>query len=152
MKPLILAITLALQMSSIAATVVPPMDVQEKVGPILDLCQLAEKAQGEAQNAAFFQAGKLVGALFRAKSKSSDETLVVLMNFYIGEASGEDLLHQVSVRGKRMLPLLMKYRDASVMLPKREISSSILLSPDVKRENFDNVIKNVRAGKVIGED
>lgn len=152
MTSFILAIALALQVGGPPPAVVAPMDVQEKVRPILDLCQQAETAQGEAQNAAFFEAAKLTGELFQAKTKSSDEALVVLMNFYIGEATGEDLLHQVTIRGKRMLPLLMKYRDARVMFPKREYPSSMLLSPDVKRENFDNVIKSVRAGKIIGED
>jgi hypothetical protein len=152
MTSFILAITLALQITSARAAVVPPTDVQAKVLPVLDLCRQAEASQGERQNAAFFQAAKLVGELFQTKTKSSDEALVVLMNFYIGEAPGEDLLHQVTVRGRRMLPLLVKYRDARVVFAKREFLPSILLSPDVKKENFDKAINSVKAGKTIGED
>jgi hypothetical protein len=152
MRPLILAITLALQMTNVAATVVPPREVQEKVRPILDLCEEAEAAQGERQNATFHQAAKLTGQLFRVKTKSSDEALVVLMNFYIGESPGEDLRHQVTVRGKRMLPLLLKYRNARVTFSQKNYPSSLLLAADVKKQNFDEVIKSVRAGKVIGED
>jgi len=152
MTSLILAIALALQVISGPAAVVPPTDVQAKVLPILDLCQQAKVSQGEKQNAAFFQAAKLTGQLFADKTKSSDEALVVLMSFYIGEATGEDLLHQVTVRGKRMLPLLVKYRDARVAFAKRKFPASILLSPDVKKENFDNAINSVKAGKTIGED
>jgi hypothetical protein len=152
MKPLILAITLALQMTNVTATVVPPREVQEKVRPILDLCEEAEGAQGERQNAAFYQAAKLTGELFQAKTKASDEALVVLMNFYIGESPEGDLLHQVTVRGKRMLPLLLKYRTSSIVFSRKEYPSSVLLAIDTKKQNFDEVIKSVRAGKVIGED
>ena len=95
---------------------------------------------------------KLTGGLFHEKTKSSDEALVVLMNFYIGESSDRDLLHQVTVRGKRMLPLLMKYRNSSVTFSKKEYPSSLLLAADVRKQNFDEVINSVKAGKIIGED
>jgi hypothetical protein len=139
-------------MTNVAATVVPPREVQEKVRPILDLCEEAEAAQGERQDGAFYQAAKLTGELFRVKTKSSDEALVVLMNFYIGESTEGDLLHQVTVRGKRMLPLLLRYRNSRVIFSQKEYPSSLLLATDVKKQNFDEVIKSVRAGKVIGED
>jgi hypothetical protein len=74
------------------------------------------------------------------------------MNFYVGESPGEDVLHQVTVRGKRMLPLLLKYRNVHVIFSGRKYPSSLLLAPEVKKENFDDAIKSVRAGKVIGED
>lgn len=148
----VLLIVLVLQISNASETVFPPSVVREKVEPILDLCQQAEAAQGEKQNATFFKAAKLTGELFQSKTKSSDEALVVLMSFYIAEAPGEDLLHQVTVRGKRMLPLLLKYRDATVSFPDREFPHSVLLSPEIRRENFDSAINSVKAGKVIGED
>jgi hypothetical protein len=141
-----------LQMTSVATAIVPPRDVQELVRPVLDLCAGAEASQGERQNAQVFQYGKLLGALFQMKTKASDEALVVLMNFYVGESFGEDLLHQVTVRGKRMLPLLLKYRNAHVFFSERKYPSSLLLVHDVREENFSNAINSVRAGKVFGED
>jgi hypothetical protein len=152
LKILILTIALTLQAATVAAEIVPPRDVQELVKPILDLCADAKASQGERQNAAVWQTGKLMGALFQMRTKASDEALVVLMNFYVGEASGEDLLHQVTVRGKRMLPVLLKYRNAHVVFSKRTYPSSLLLASDVRKENFDDAINNVRAGKIIGED
>ncbi len=94
----------------------------------------------------------MVGALFQTKTKTADEALVVLMNFYIGESLGDDLLHQITARGKRMLRLLLKYRDAHVIFPERKYPPSLLLAPDVKKENFDEAIKSVTAGKIVGED
>ncbi len=93
-----------------------------------------------------------MGVLLQTTTKASDEALVVLMNFYVGESLGEDLLHQVTVRGKRMLPLLLKYRNAHVVFSSRTYPSSLLLGPDVRKENFDDAINGVRAGKIIGED
>jgi hypothetical protein len=107
--------------------------------------------EGERQNAAFLEAERLTGKLFQDKTESSDEALVVLMNFYIGEATGADLLHHVTVRGKRMLPLLMKYRDARVIFSKGDYAS-IRLPADVRREDFDDAIKSIKVGKIMGED
>jgi hypothetical protein len=149
---LILVITLALQITSAPATVVPPSDVRKSVTPILDLCARTEKTQADDHDEQVFEYGRMVGALFQTKTKSADEALVVLMDFYIGESLGDDLLHQVTKRGKRMLPLLMKYRTARIVFPEREYPSSLLVSPEVKRENSDSAIKSVKAGKVIGED
>jgi hypothetical protein len=87
----------------------------------------------------------------RDKTKASDEALIVLMNFYLGEATSEDVLHHVTVRGKRMLPLLLKYRDARLIFPKKDYAS-ILLPADVRREDFDSAIKSIEARKTLGED
>ncbi len=149
---LIFAIALMLQAPNVAAEIVPPRDVQELVTPILDLCAEARASQGERQNAAFWQAAKLIGKLTQMRTKDSDEALVVLMNFYIGESTGGDVLHQVTARGKRMLPLLLKYRSGQVVFPNRTYPGSLLLAPDVRKEDFDDAINNVRAGKIIGED
>jgi hypothetical protein len=152
MKPLILAIALSLQMANAAAPTVPPIAVQEILKPILDLCAEGEASPGEPQNAAFYRAAKLTGALFTSKSKTADEALVVLMIFYIGESTGGDLLHQVTTRGRRMLPLLLKYRTANVAFSGRTYPSSIFLPADVRNEDFEKAIKSVRTGKVLGED
>jgi hypothetical protein len=152
LKILIFTIALTLQAANVTAAIVPPRDVQELVKPILDLCVEAKASQGERQNAQVFQYGKLMGVLFQMRTKASDEALVVLMNFYVGESLGEDLLHQVTVRGKRMLPLLLKYRNAHMVFSNRKYPSSLLLAPDVRKEDFDDTINNVRAGKIIGED
>jgi hypothetical protein len=152
LKILIFTIALTLQAANAAAEIVPPRDVQELVQPILDLCADANASQGERQNAAVWQTGKLMSMLFQMKTKTSDEALVVLMNFYVGESLGEDWVHQITVRGKRMLPLLLKYRNARVIFSQRKYPSSILLAHDVKKEFFENAIESVTAGKVYGED
>jgi hypothetical protein len=151
-KLLIFALALLLQTPTKAPTIIPPKEVHDIVEPILDLCVQAEMSRGEQQNDANWRAAKLIGDLLQSKAKNSDEALVVLMNFYIGESTGGDLRHQISVRGKRMLPLLVKYRAARVSFPNRSYPSSILLEPDIRNRDFDEVIKYVRKGKILGED
>ncbi len=149
---LVVALMIALQTISSASTVIPASDVQKRVQPILDLCRKAKAAAaGADQNTAFFEAARLTGKLFKDTTKASDEALIVLMNFYVGEATGEDVLHHVTIRGRRMLPLLLKYRDARVIFPKKDYAS-ILLPADVRREDFDSAIKSIKAGKTLGED
>ncbi|MFZ1927488.1 MAG: hypothetical protein WA261_20770 [Candidatus Sulfotelmatobacter sp.] len=152
MKSLVFALALILQVASATKSVSPPRDIEQLVKPILDLVAEGEASKGELQNAAFYRAAKLTGALFTAKTKAADEALVVLMSFYIGESTGGDLLHQVTVRGKRMLPLLVKYRNAQVIISGRKYPPSTFLPTEIRREDFDEAIKCIQAGKVLGQD
>jgi hypothetical protein len=152
MKYLIIAVVLALQVVSAAAEIVPPKEVQVLLKPILDLRAKAESSQGEQQQSAFVQSDKLIGNLFRKKSRAADEALVVLMNFYVGESLQTDLVHQVTTRGKRMLPLLLKYEHAPVALPGVNYPKSLLVADDVRKKGFDDAIEAVKTGKVVGED
>ena len=152
MKSLIFAIALTLPMAGMAHAILPPRDVQEMLKPILDLHAEAESAQGERRQVLFWQCEKLTADLLQMRTKSSDEALVVLMNFYVGESLQADLVHSVTVRGRRMLPLLVKYRSAHVTFSRRKYPSSLLLAPDIRKQDFETAIKSVRAGKVIGED
>jgi len=60
--------------------------------------------EGEEKQSALEKSEKLIARLFKMKTRASDEALVVLMNFYVGESLQPDLVHEVTVRGKRMLP------------------------------------------------
>jgi hypothetical protein len=86
------------------------------------------------------------------KTKDSDEALVVLMNFYVGESLQPDLVHEVTLRGKRMLSLLVKYRQESVTFTDRKYAQSLLLADDIRQRDFDNAINSVRSGRVFKVD
>ena len=147
---MILIFVLALQSFATDKVVVPPATVQDLVTPFLDLRAQAEASKGEQQQAAFQKSEKLLARLFKTKTRTSDEALVVLMNYYVGEALGPDLVHEVTVRGRRMLPLLMKYRTATVKFGNKQYPSSLLLADDVRQENFENAVNSIKAGKVFG--
>jgi hypothetical protein len=152
MRYLLGTLLLAVQIAAATTVVVPPATVQQLVTPFLDLRAQAELAKGEQRQVAIQQSEKLLAQLFRRKTRASDEALVILMNFYVGESLGPDLVHQVTLRGKRMLPLLLKYQAPSVSFPDKKYPTSLLLADDVKQTNFDNAIKSIRAGKVFGEE
>jgi hypothetical protein len=135
-----------------AAAVQPPRSVESLVVPILDLRAQAESSQGEAQQSAFTKSEKLTGRLFQIHTRAADEALVLLMNFYVGEALQSDLVHEVTKRGKRMLPLLMKYQHDTVHFSKRSYPVSLLVANDVRTNEFETAIQAVKSGKVIGED
>jgi hypothetical protein len=152
MKTLIFALIVALQVANATAVTVPPKEVQALLKPILDLRAEAESSQAEHQQSAFEQSEKLIAGLFRMKTRASDEALVALMNFYVGESLQPDLVHQVTLRGKRILPVLLKYRKAPVAFTGRKYPASLLLADDVRKKNFDDAIEAVKTGKVVGED
>jgi len=56
---------------------------------------------------------KSLDALISNKSTDADEALAYLLNVYIGEHPGEMLVCEVINRGKRILPLVLRYRDCT---------------------------------------
>lgn len=153
MKLLIHGLVIGLLIAQAAgARIAPPRPVQGSVTPILDaLADMGPHTLGQ-EDAAYEKSAKLLGELFQVKTSASDEALAVLMNFYVGEALQDDLIHEVTVRGKRMLPLLLKYRKGQVAFAVRKYPESLLLKNDVRNENFENAIESIQAGKIIGED
>lgn len=135
-----------------AGAVQPPRSVESLVVPILDLRAQADSSQGEIQQSAFTKSEKLTGRLFQMHTRAADEALVLLMNFYVGEALQSDLVHEVTKRGKRMLPLLLKYQHDAVRFSKRSYPASLLVAKDVRADEFQTAIQAVKSGKVIGED
>jgi hypothetical protein len=152
MRLLVYVLILMSQVAQATSAVIPPKDTQALLEPILSLRVDAESLEGEQHQAALERSEKLIARLFKMKTRASDEALVVLMNFYVGESLQPDLVHEVTARGKRMLPLLLKYSTASVTFSERKYPPSMLLTDEVRRKNFKDAFEAVRAGRVVGED
>lgn len=131
-----------------------PHAVALRVQPILDAMVAVRKAQ--AKGSTTFQeewrVGKLTGRVLRDMSPAGCESLVVLTHFYIGEATGEDLDHEITKRGRRMLPYLQKYRRAQVYFADRHYPDSIRLDPPNWQGNIDADIDSIQHGEVRFED
>jgi len=84
MKLLILALSMVLQITNTTTVIVPSKDAQALLKPILDRRAEAESAEGQRQKSAFAQSEQLIARLFQTKTRASDEAVVVLMNFYVG--------------------------------------------------------------------
>ena len=104
MKLLIVLVAALITIPTAVGAITPGKPVESLVTPILDLLVLAQSSRGEQQRSAYWQSGKLLARLFQLKTRDSDEALLVLMEFYVGEASGSDIAHEVTLRGKRMMP------------------------------------------------
>jgi hypothetical protein len=115
------------------------------VTPILDPLAKAyvrcgpQPAQGDkcGLNQAYENAVYAVNRLFGNKSRASTHALVVLMSFYLGEATGEDMLHNVTKRGKAAVPYLLKYQDHPPVVPNRRYPDSIRLPEEVRKEDVN---------------
>jgi hypothetical protein len=49
-------------------------------------------------------------SILKNRSKAGDEAVAYLLNVYMGEHPGEELVCEVINRGKRMLPLIREYK------------------------------------------
>jgi hypothetical protein len=86
--------------------------------------------------------------LFGNKTKDGDEAVVILMSFYIGESTAEELHENLLSRGPRMIPLLERYlREEPVSLLKKYPARVRLeRTTTISFLNEDLEILRVRAG------
>ena len=117
--------------------VVVPVPVAVLVRPILDEKQKSgEHDQSRLSN--------LLYALTEKKGRAADEALVVLMCFDVGESQEET--DEVIARGKRMLPLLKKYRARNPKIPDRSYPDSMLKGASSKADTFEGAVKAINHG------
>jgi hypothetical protein len=142
--------------ASVFVWVAPPPDLgTARARAILDarvVCLKMPHQSGAEWSAAERKLETLLWNLFRDEKSSADEAMVILLNYYLGEANGEDLLHQVTVRGKRMLPLLRKYRRLSPPCQQIGDPPGLVLPVEVKRREFKTAIDYISRDRIWGED
>lgn len=126
-----------------------PPRVATLVIPILDAEQEAfdgPRPMDQGEGSHVWRVGVLMGKLFGNRTSVSDEALVVLLHYYVGEANGGDQLQEIICRGKRMLPYLRKYQSSSPEIPQRHYSKEVLLELQTVRENFKDVTDEINKG------
>jgi hypothetical protein len=55
--------------------------------------------------------------ILNSHAPAANEALAVLLGFYVGEASGEDISCELVARGNTVVPLLHRYADTLVIVP-----------------------------------
>jgi hypothetical protein len=126
------------------AAVPPP--AAKLVIPILNALEKAQhepRPIREEKGSPLWTAGTLTGNLIQNKSHASDEALVVLLYYYLGEANGEDQTEEILARGKKMLPYLKKYESHSPRIPGKRYDE-ILLAPETVKESFSAIIDQIQ--------
>ena len=116
------------------------------VKPILDAMRLAVKKQpvDESEGSPFWHSGELLGRLFKDRSRASDEALIVLLSYYLGESNGGDLVDEITERGRRMLPYLERYECCLARIPGRQYPDRMVLPSEVRRSLFEEAITNIK--------
>jgi len=78
-------------------------------------------------------------ALLENRTKAGDEALAFLLNVYLGEGPGQDLVCEVSSRGRRMLVLVESYAKCVPLTGLEPLPESVRGSgalPKYARENL----------------
>jgi hypothetical protein len=108
---------------------------------------------GEAYNHEMARSRRLNDLLQRLINQhqpGSEEALVTLMCFNIGES--EEELDAVMNQGKRMLPLLEKYKANRPVFHDRKYSDSVYRSTGSKMNYFSSAIQAIKAGRRSSSD
>jgi hypothetical protein len=86
--------------------------------------------------------------VIQQKNSASDEALIVLLHYYLGEANSEDELKEIVTRGKRMLPYLREYQSKVPRIDGKNYDD-MLLPVDTVREFFTDAIDLISKGQTI---
>jgi hypothetical protein len=131
-----------------APGIVAPQKVANLVEPILGAMAEAMQKQpmDESRGAPLWRCSVHLAHLFEDQSPSADEALVTLFGHYLGESNGEDLVHEVIIRGRRMVLYLNKYQRHSVQIPGRQYPASIRLPPRVRNGFLQEAITSIKNG------
>jgi hypothetical protein len=93
-----------------------------------------------------------VARLLRDSSDAADRTLARLLHYYLGESNNEDVLHVITVRGKRMLPLLETERRNRPCQISKKYPAMILMPLPIDEDDYDTAIRYIQKGEVWGVD
>jgi len=134
--------------------VLVPERVANLVRPLLDLRRKSQQQQemdcvADADPTKCVDPGEknfweLFSKLDARRDATSDEALVVLMCFYIGESQEET--DAVIGRGRRMLKYLEKYRAATPVIRGRAYPTSMLKERSIKTDDSAGAVKAIHKG------
>lgn len=123
----------------LAISVRVPAAPASLVVPVLDAFAKLRESENEQTTRALESA---LSRVFEKNTRASDEALAVLIQFYVGEHSGEDLFCELVHRGKRVLPLMKKYHHRTIVVPGVDMSRAEPLDA-----LYDEIVDEIRRGE-----
>jgi hypothetical protein len=102
-----------------ASVATVPKAAARLVAPVLQAMISVRSSENEQTLMALDDA---VERVCNRNNRASDEALAVLIEFYVGEHSGEDISCELVRRGMRVLPLLAKYHHHKIVVPGVDMS------------------------------
>jgi hypothetical protein len=133
-------------------TVPPP--VSKLLIPVLDAYKkgrIDDSQEKEHRGGSLWNAAVLAGKVMDNKTPAGDEALVVLLHYYIGEATGEENTIEIIDRGKKMLPYLKKYQTRTPQIPDRDYKE-LLLERKTSQISFREIIAAIERGDKVEND
>jgi hypothetical protein len=118
-------------------TLLVPDAVAKKIIPLLDSLRDQRDVEGSFE--------RVIRNLYKSNDPVSDEAMVVLMCFYVGESQEE--IDLVLARGKRMVPLLRKYMYTTPGFRNRHYPDSMLKPFVDKTESFQGTYDGIKTGE-----
>ena len=135
-------------------TVIVPPPVSKLLIPVLDAYKKGrndDSQDKEKRGGSLWNAAVMAGRVMDNKTPAGDEALVVLLRYYIGEATGEDNTVEIIDRGKKMLPYLRKYQTYIPQIPDRDYKE-LLLERKTSQMSFREIIAAIERGDKVEND
>lgn len=137
-----------------------PEKTADLIVPVLDLVYESDQecrqgkgdpcAQGpgfDHERARWVKVERLLARLMKNRSPAADEGVVVLLDYYVEE--NNEILYNVTLRGRKVLPYLLKYKNHRTQIPGRNYPDSMRAPRDVRDYDFADAIDAVKKGKVL---
>ena len=143
-----------LPLTAQAETVIVPPSVSKLLIPVLDAYKkgwIDDSQEKEHRGGSLWNAAVLAGRGMDNKAPAGNEALVVLLHYYIGEATGEDNTVEIIDRGKKMLPYLKKYQTHTPQIPNRDYKE-LLLERKTSQMSFREIIAAIERGDKVEND
>ena len=135
-------------------TVTVPPSATKLLIPVLDAYKkgrIDDSQDKEQRGGSLWNAAVMAGKVMDNKTPAGDEALVVLLHYYIGEATGEDNTIEIIDRGKKMLPYLRKYQTHTPQIPDRDYRE-LLLERKTSQMSFREIIAAIERGDKVEND
>lgn len=123
---------------------------QKLLRPILD-AEVAVLKQDKDYEKAIQRVQRLLAALYKNRSPEADECAVILLDYYLGEADRHDLLRNITLRGRRVLPYLAKYSECPAKVG-ATYPPEMLIKPEYRAEDYELVLEHINQGKILPDD
>lgn len=135
-------------------TVTVPPSVSKLLIPVLDAYKkgmIDDSQEREHRGGSLWNAPVLAGRVMDNKTPAGDEAVVVLLHYYIGEATGEENTIEIIDRGKKMLPYLKKYQAHIPQIPGRDYKE-LLLERKTSLVSFREIMAAIERGDKVEND
>ena len=94
------------------------------VTPIIQAAASSRSA-GDNEQGLYSSVYRKLPSLLDHRNRKTDEALVVLLGFDLGESANGDIACELVARGPRMLPILRRFQNANVVFPRFTVPSSV---------------------------